>query len=114
LEKMLRACGEAGLPEPEWEEHAGAFWLTFRRDIFTEDYSRTLGLSERQIRAVLYVKASGRITNAAYQRLLQVSKRTASDNLAELERRGLFERVGVTGPGTYYRLKGAAKGQMGQ
>jgi ATP-dependent DNA helicase RecG len=110
-EKMLRACGEAGLPEPEWEERAGAFWLTFRRDILTEDYLRTLGLSERQVGAMLHVKTSGRITNAAYQRLLQVSKRTASDDLAELERRGLFERVGVTGRGTYFRLKGAAKGQ---
>ncbi len=52
FEKMLRACGEAGLPEPEWEERAGAFWLSFRRDILTEDHLRTIGLNERQVRAV--------------------------------------------------------------
>ena len=63
---------------------------------------------------VLYVKEKGRITNAEYQQLCTVSKRTASDGLSELEAKGLLERVGTTGKGTYYRLKGEEKGRKGQ
>ncbi|MBI4494624.1 MAG: hypothetical protein HY690_17745 [Chloroflexi bacterium] len=50
--------------------------------------------------AVLHVKASGRLTNAEYQRLFQVSKRTASDDLADLERRGVVQAVAETTAGS--------------
>jgi ATP-dependent DNA helicase RecG len=62
---------------------------------------------------MLYVKGTARITNAEYQRLCQVSKRTASDELGALEAQGLLERVGTRGKGTYYQLKGQQKGEMG-
>jgi ATP-dependent DNA helicase RecG len=110
FERMLRAFREANLPVPEWEERAGAFWLTFRKDILVEDYLRALGLNDRQVRAVLHVKRAGRITNTEYQRLFEVGKRTASDELTELERQSLIERVGRTGRGTYYRLKAGGRG----
>jgi|Deesub1362A_J573_1020465.scaffolds.fasta_scaffold20636_1 ATP-dependent DNA helicase RecG len=61
---MLDECARAGLPEPLFEEAQGAFWLTFRKDILTEDYLRSMGLNERQIEAVLWVKWKGLITNA--------------------------------------------------
>jgi len=79
-------------------------------------------LNDRQVRAILYVKGKGRITNGEYRQLFQVSKRTASDELSRSETKGLLERVGTTGKGTYYRLKeqrgergnkGAVKGQLG-
>lgn len=111
--KMVRECTAAALPEPEFEEKQGGFWLTFRQDLLTEGHLRSLGLNERQIRAVLYVKERGRITNAEYQQLCQVSKRTASDDLSHLEVRGLLERVGTTGKGTHYRLKGQERGERG-
>ncbi len=88
-------------------------WVTFRKDILTEEHLQSLGLNERQIRAVLYVKEKGRITNAEYQRLCQVSKRTASDELSALEAKGLLERVGTRGKGTYYQLRVQQKGEMG-
>jgi len=97
---------QAGLPEPEWEEAQGAVWLTFRKDILTEEHLKTMGLNKRQIRAVLWVKMHGRITNSEYQALLQVSKRTASDDLRWLERAGLLEKVGTKG------AKGVVKGQQ--
>lgn len=111
--RMLTACREANLPEPEWEERAGAFWLTFRKDILVEPYLRDLGLNDRQVRAVLHVKRAGRITNMEYQRLFDVKKRAASDDLADLERRNLIERVGRTGRGTFYRLRGHGTGERG-
>ena len=108
IQKMLDECAKAGLPEPEFEEAQGAFWLTFRKDVLTEDYLRSLGLNERQIKAVLHVKEKGRITNAEYQRICQVSAATAKRELADLTRKAVLVRKGK-GPATFYEL-----GQLGQ
>ena len=105
--KMVRLCLENGLSEPEFSEEAGGFVVLLRKDIYTEDYLRKLGLNERQIKAVLYVKEKGRIGNKEYQGLFGVSKPTASRELDSLVRKGILERVGVTGRGTYYVLKGS-------
>ena len=113
IQKMLDECAAAGLPEPEFEERTGGLWVTFHKDILTEEHLRSLGLNERQIKAMLYVKEKVRITNTEYQRLCQVSKRTTSDELSELEAKGLLERVGTRGKGTYYQLKAQQKGEMG-
>ena len=113
IQKIVDECTAAGLPEPEFEERTGGLWLTFRQDILTEEHLRSLGLTERQIKAVLWVKEKGRITNAEYQKVCQVSKRTASDDLSQLEVKGLLERVGTTGKGTHYRLKEQERGETG-
>ena len=57
--------------------------------------------------SVYYVKEKGRISNKEYQGLFGVSKPTASRELDSLVRKGILERVGVTGRGTYYVLKGS-------
>nr|WP_206204338.1 DeoR family transcriptional regulator [Thermococcus sp. LS1] len=76
-----------------------------RKDIYTEDYLRKLGLNDRQIRAVLYVKEKGKIGNKEYQKLFGVSEATATRDLKELVKRRIFEKIGATGRGTYYKLK---------
>ena len=43
-----------------------------------------LGLNTRQVKAVLYVKEKGRITNAEYQNINSVSRITATRDLTEL------------------------------
>jgi len=105
IQKMLDECAAAGLPEPEFEEDQWALWVTFRKDVLTEGYLRSLGLNERQVRAVLYVREKGRITNAEYQQICQVSMRTASRDLAGLVQKGVIEQIGRTGKGTFYILK---------
>ena len=105
IQKMLDECAAAGLPEPDFEERTGGLWVTFRKDILTEEYLQSLGLNERQIGVVLYVKEKGRVTNAEYQRLCQVSMRTASRDLADLVQKGIIEQMGRTGKGTFYILK---------
>jgi ATP-dependent DNA helicase RecG len=67
------------------------------------------GLSERQIQAMLYIKEKGKITNKEYQKLTAASKRTATRELSQLAEKNLIEKVGTTGKGTGYVLKGAAK-----
>ena len=64
-------------------------------------------MNERQIKAVLYVKEKGRIGNKEYQGVFGVSKPTASRELDDLVRKGILERIGATGRGTYYVLKGS-------
>jgi ATP-dependent DNA helicase RecG len=96
---------EAGLPEPIIEEDMKGLRITFLKDIYTEDYLKTLDLSERQIKAILYIKQYGKITNTDYQTLNRTSHRTAARDLQELVERLFIDRKGTTGKGTYYVLR---------
>ncbi len=70
-------------------------------------------LNDRQIKAVLFAK--GKITNSDYQKLNDVSKRTATTELTELvEKFTLFDRKGTSGSNIFYRISGAIVGQVGQ
>lgn len=75
--KIVRECVKAGLPEPEFTETQGALWLTFRQDVLTEEYLRSLGLNERQIKGMLWVKEKGAITNRDYRELNGLSDKGA-------------------------------------
>ena len=110
--RMVRLCAEQGLPEPEFDERSGNLQVVFQRDPYTPRRLRQLGLNERQVRAVLYVKAHGRMTNQDYQGICGVSKPTATRDLEGLTRVGILERRGTTGRGTYYVLR-AHKGLQG-
>jgi ATP-dependent DNA helicase RecG len=106
IEKMINYCKEAGAQEPVFEEYQG-FRVIFRKGIFNEEYLRGLGLNERQMKAVFYVKEKGKITNTEYQEISNTIKRTASRDLAELVSLKIFEQIGTTGKGTEYFLSGA-------
>lgn len=103
--RIIEECKKLGLPEPEWREQQGLI-LSLRKDRFTEDILLEQDLNDRQLQAVAFVKRKRKITNQEYQELVGVKKRTASDDLRELEEKNIFERVGSTGKGTYYKLKG--------
>jgi len=113
IDKMRKACQKAGIPEPKFEEKQG-FRVIFRKDIYTEEYLQKIGLNERQTKVMFYVKEKGKITNQEFQKLLNVSKRTATNDLEDLVKRQLFEKVGTRGRGTSYKLKRAVIGQIGQ
>ncbi|WP_410507217.1 ATP-binding protein [Methanosarcina hadiensis] len=105
IEKMQNYCREAGLPEPVFEEYQG-FRVIFKKGILNEEYLRNIGLNERQIKAVFYVKEKGKITNKEYQEISNTIKRTSSRDLAELVSLKIFEQIGTTGKGTEYVLSG--------
>lgn len=102
---MVEWMKEAGLPEPEYKEEMGGFSVYFYKDIYTEENLRKMGLNERQIKAVMYVKEKGKIANKEYQAICDTSERTATRDLTDLVGREIFEQVGVTGKGTSYILK---------
>ena len=104
IDKMRKACTKAGLPEPKFEEYQG-FRVIFRKDIYTEEYLNKLGLNERQVKAVMYVKEKGKITNKEYQELTGVSRITASRELQDIVEKKVLQMIGKVGKGTKYILK---------
>ena len=78
--------------------------MRFRKDIFTEKYLEKLGLNERQLKAVMFVKAKGKITNKEYQKQFLVSKSTATRDLRELVEKGIFALIGEGKRNIHYIL----------
>jgi ATP-dependent DNA helicase RecG len=103
IEKMRKACHRAGLPEPIFEEYQG-FRVIFRKDIFSEEYLRGLGLNERQVKAAMYVKEKGKITNKEYRELTELSDEGARIDLNQLVEAGVFQVKGK-GRSAHYVLK---------
>ena len=102
--KIIRECTDSGLPEPEFSEDMGMFGVTFRKDIFTEKNLRELGLNDRQIKAVMYVKERKQITNREYQQINDVSRQMATIDLSSLVKKTLLIRTGKAGRGIAYQL----------
>ncbi len=104
--KIISKCKSAGLPEPEIKEMTGGVAVTVYKDIYNEGYLAQLGINDRQIETIMFVKSKGKISNTDYQELYNVSKATASRDLSELvEKWGLLDKIGKTGVGTSYKLK---------
>jgi len=102
--RMVEWMKEAGLPEPEYREEMGGFSVYFYKDIYTEENLEKMGLNERQIRAVRYVKNKGRISNKELQELNEISRQTAARELSGLMKMNILLRHGKTGRDTYYTL----------
>jgi ATP-dependent DNA helicase RecG len=81
---MTEQCSLAKLPRPIITNEGSDFLIVFRKDIYNKENLNKLGLSERLIRAILYVKEKGRITNSEYQKINDCWQATASRDLTEL------------------------------
>jgi ATP-dependent DNA helicase RecG len=111
--EMVRQCKEHGLPEPEFVSVRNLEFKTILpRDVFTETNLAQMGLNERQLLAVKYVKENGQINNQIYQTINKLTKRTASRDLSVLVKLEVFSKTGITGKGTFYVLRGH-KGDKG-
>jgi len=108
ISKMREQCIAAGLPEPIYYYKSSGFWVEFRKDIYNKQYLEELGLNERQVKAVLYVKENERITNKEYQEINKTSDRTALRDLEQLTAMELFSKEGEK-KGTHYKLRLADK-----
>jgi len=104
IDRMRSALKEQNLPEMKIEANHFDFNLWFLKDVYTEEYLTKLGLNERQVKAVLYVKKNGKITNKEYQELTKVSRQTATIDLSELTEKSVFIKTGKAGRGIAYEL----------
>lgn len=97
IRKMNEQCAAAGLPQPLYYYESSGFWVVFRKDLFNEEDLQAKGLNPRQIKAVMYVKEKGKITNKEYQEINQVSKRTANTDLSALVHKyNIFQPKGAS------------------
>jgi ATP-dependent DNA helicase RecG len=101
--KIIDTCRQAELPKPELIEYDGGFLVTLFKNDLTEEQLIKLGLNQRQVKAVLYVKEKGRITNKEYQKINSISRRWATVELADLVNNKIFKNIGY-GAGSYYEL----------
>ena len=92
------------MPEPEFGISGTSIFVRIRKDILTEDYLEKLGLNERQIKAVMFVKKEGKITNKEYRTLFGGSDRTALRDLTGLCKKGILQKIGTTGRKIEYIL----------
>ena len=101
IEMMINALKNAELPDPKIEANHVEFSFLFLKDIYTKEYLQKLGLNGKQIKAVMYVKERGRITNREYRELNKVSNKTAYLDLEDLEKRKILSQEGTGKALTY-------------
>ena len=101
--RIIRLCREQGLPEPEFNNWQGGVRVVFLKDPYTPERLQQMGLNERQVKAVLFVKKHGTISNSDYRRLTGVSDETARQDLIGLMKCNLLKVQGK-GRATKYVL----------
>ncbi|MBN1969184.1 MAG: putative DNA binding domain-containing protein [Candidatus Delongbacteria bacterium] len=102
--KMINECIQFGIPQPKYFYNMSGFWVEFRKDIYNVEYFKSLGLNERQIQAMKYIKENGKITNSEYQTNYNVARNTATRDLTELVEKGLLKSSESKGAGSFYEL----------
>ena len=106
VDHMIRAMSAAGREPPIFENRGTSFWVTLsgRRPVRPRRDLAQLGLNDRQIRTVEYLRLHGRLTNRDHQRLFGVSERTALYDLQGLVKAGIALPVS-SGRGRHYILR---------
>jgi ATP-dependent DNA helicase RecG len=102
--KIIDTCKKADLPEPEMKELDGGFIVSLFKDNITPEQLTKLGFNDRQVKAVLFVKVKGRITNKEYQEIFGVARMTATRDLTVLVNKGILKSSETKGAGSYYEL----------
>lgn len=106
IDIMVEGCKQYGIPEPIIEEEQGGISVTFLKDIYIEEYLRTIDINDRQLNAVLYIKEHGKINNSIYQEINKISKTTATRELKELLEKEVIVNTGTKGSSSVYVLVG--------
>jgi ATP-dependent DNA helicase RecG len=109
ISKMTEQCFIFGLPVPLFYFKSSGFWVEFRKDIYNQNQLKELGLNERQVKAVFFVKENGKITNKIYQLINDTSNRSASRDLENLISIGVLKRIGEK-KGAYYEINSGGYG----
>ena len=107
IDRMIEAMVQAGHPQPTFRDTPYSFTVILQNVVeraqVPPEWERNM--NERQLRALQYIQAQGRITNREYRELCpHVSAETLRLDLADLVERGILLKVGDK-RGTYYILK---------
>ena len=102
--RMRNACKAQGLPDPVFQSTPTNFTVTLRKDELSDERLKKMGMNNRQILAVHYVRQNGSINNSEHQRLTDSPRRTAARDLEMLEEAGLFVRMAKSGRSVRFQL----------
>ncbi len=102
VERIIAAFFDADMPAPTFSSMPLGFILTMRKDTLNESSLREMGLNERQILAVKWIKEKGSITSGEYRSLTGVSGATAYRDLKALVDPGILEMEGASRKETRY------------
>ncbi len=105
--KMIKACKAHKFAPPVFTNDAPDFQVELIK--YSDDGLKAIGLKAELRKIVLFIQDNESITNSEVQELCDVSKATATRYLNELEE-SFIEKVGSTGVGTAYYLKGLTMG----
>jgi len=100
---MIRCCKEWEIPEPEFKHITGDFVVTFSGKI-TEEYLRSLGLNERQIKVIKYLREHSKIDRKTCCDICGIEKTVAYEELSYMVKEKIIKMVGK-GRGTHYVLR---------
>ena len=102
---------KSGLPKPTFQSRQGGLEVIFQRNpmrhsdnIETKTNSQ---ISERQQKAIEYIRQHGTISNMIYQNINNVSKPTATRDLQKLVSLKIIEMTGTSGENIKYVLVGS-------
>ncbi len=101
---MIRESLSHDLPEPDFIQRGGEFTATVWRDWLTPEVLAGYNLNERQMKAIVFLKAHGKISNKDYQLVASAIKKTATRDLIDLKEKGVIEQIGTKGPSVHYVL----------
>jgi ATP-dependent DNA helicase RecG len=99
--KIVDSCKSAGLPVPIMEEDGGGFIVRLFKDRYSSEELKRLGLSDRQVDAVLFFKQKGYVTTAEYMSRYDIAERTARNDLNGLIDNKVLVREGETNTAKY-------------
>lgn len=110
IRTMVGAMRSANLEPPRFEDKRASFWVAFRNHtLMNADAVAWLNqfagqpLTDRQRRALVYLRRTSRLTNSDYRRLNHVDTVTATRELRGLVQAALIEQHS-TGRWAYYTL----------
>ncbi len=105
VERIIAAFYDADMPPPEFSSMPLGFILTMRKDMLDESSLCEMGLNDRQVLAVKWIKEKGSITSGEYRSLTGISATMALKDLKALINLGILERVGASKRETRYVLR---------
>ena len=93
--KIIEECKNKKLPEPKFEVIAGGLAVTIYYYFYNEEFLKEQGLTDKQIKTILYVKEHGAITNSTFQQIFIVSESTALRELNKLCKLQYLQKTGI-------------------
>lgn len=107
--KIMNACKAHRIAPPVFSVSPTDFQIELIK--YTQKELMQMGLKEEFTKIMLYIQENGTISNSEVQTICAVSKATATRYLTEMETKWIT-KIGKTGVGTVYVLKGLDMGSQ--